>query len=79
MHEVEATARALGLEVSTPEIRRAEDIAPAFQRLKGQAEALSIVTDPLMVTNRLQINTLARDARLPTICPAREYAESRVP
>jgi putative tryptophan/tyrosine transport system substrate-binding protein len=76
MREVEATARALGLEVIILEIRRAEDIAPAFEGLKGRAEALSVVTDPLMVTNRLQINALAQDARLPTIYPAREYVES---
>ena len=30
MDEVQATARALGLEVTTSEIRRAEDISPAF-------------------------------------------------
>jgi len=76
MREVEAAARALGLEVATPEIRRAEDIAPAFDGLKGQADALSVITDPLMVTNRLRINILALGARLPTIYPAREYVES---
>jgi putative ABC transport system substrate-binding protein len=76
MREVEATARTLGLEVITPEIRRADDIAPAFEGLKGRAEALSVITDPLMVANRLHINTLAQSARLPTIYPAREYVES---
>jgi putative ABC transport system substrate-binding protein len=76
MREVEATAGALGLEVITPEIRRAEDIAPAFEGLKGRAEALSVITDPLMVTNRLQINALAQGAQLPTIYSAREYVES---
>jgi putative ABC transport system substrate-binding protein len=76
MREVEATARALGLEVATPEIRRAEDIAPAFDGLKGQADALSVITDPLMITNRLRINILALGARLPTIYPAREYVDS---
>jgi putative tryptophan/tyrosine transport system substrate-binding protein len=29
-----------------------------------------------MITNRLQINTLAQGARLPAIYPAREYTES---
>jgi putative ABC transport system substrate-binding protein len=76
MREVEATARTLGLEVITPEIRRADDIAPAFEGLKGRAEALSVITDPLMIANRLHINTLAQGARLPTIYPAREYVET---
>jgi putative tryptophan/tyrosine transport system substrate-binding protein len=35
MAEVQATARTLGLEVTTLEIRRAEDIAPAFEALQG--------------------------------------------
>lgn len=76
MREVEAMARALGIEVIAPEVRRAEDIAFAFEGLKGQADALSVITDPLMVTNRLHISTLALNARLPTIYPAREYVES---
>ena len=37
MGEVQATARTLGLEVTTSEIRRAEDIAPAFEALKDRA------------------------------------------
>jgi len=76
MREVETMARALSLEVIIPEIRRAEDIVPAFEGLKERAEALSVITDPLMITNRLQINTLAQGARLPAIYPAREYVES---
>jgi putative tryptophan/tyrosine transport system substrate-binding protein len=42
MGEAEATARALGLEVTTSEIRRAEDISPAFDALKGRADALYV-------------------------------------
>jgi putative tryptophan/tyrosine transport system substrate-binding protein len=76
MREVETMARALSLEVLIPEIRRAEDIVPAFEGLKERAEALSVITDPLMITNRLQINTLAQGARLPAIYPAREYVDS---
>ena len=43
--EVQATARSFGIEVATPEIRRAEDIGPAFEELKGRAEALYVVPD----------------------------------
>jgi hypothetical protein len=39
MAEVQATARSLGfVEVTTPKIRRAEDIAAVFESLKGHAE-----------------------------------------
>ena len=68
--------RLLGLEVAPLEIRRAEDIAPAFEALKGRAEALYVVGDALVMTNRVRINTLALAARLPTIFLLREYVEA---
>jgi ABC-type uncharacterized transport system substrate-binding protein len=42
IREVEATARALGLEVAKSEIRRADDIAPAIEALRGKAQALYV-------------------------------------
>ena len=76
MGEVQATARTLGLEVTTSEIRRAEDIAPAFEALKDRADALYLGPDPLMNTNRIRVNILAVGARLPTMQGAREYVEA---
>jgi putative ABC transport system substrate-binding protein len=67
MREAQAAARTLGLEVVTSEIRRVEDIAPAFETLKDRAEALYVASDPLVTTNRIRINTLALGARLPTM------------
>jgi putative ABC transport system substrate-binding protein len=75
MGEVQAAARTLGLEVATFDIRRAEDIAPAFEALKGRADALYLVTDPLVSSHRIRINTLALDARLPTASGLRDYVE----
>ncbi len=74
--EIQATARTLGLEVITLEIRQAEDIAPALEALKGRADALYVATDPLVFTNRVRINSLAQDVRLPTIYGSREYVEA---
>jgi putative ABC transport system substrate-binding protein len=76
MREVLAAARTLGLEVITSEIRRAEDIAPAFEALRERADALYLCPDPLMNTNRTGINILAVDARLPTMHGLREYVEA---
>ena len=76
MRQAESAARRLGLETASLEIRRAEDIAPAFEELKGRAEALYILPDPLLFTHRLRINTLALGARLPTIHSLREYVEA---
>jgi len=72
----QAAARALGLEVTTLEIRRAEDIAPAFEAIEGRADAAYLPTEPLVLTNRVRINTMALGARLPTIYSGREYVES---
>ena len=76
MAEVAATARTLGLEVATPEIRRAEDIAFVFEALKGRAEALYVCADPLVTTNRTRINILAVGARLPTMHGTRDMVEA---
>ena len=60
----------------TREILRTEDIAPAFEALKGRAEALYVSADALVNTNRIRINILAVGARLPTIYGFRELTES---
>ena len=75
MREAEAAARTLGMEVITSEIRRGEDIAPAFAALKGRAEALYLPIDPLVNTHRFRINTLTLAARLPTVHTSREWVE----
>jgi putative ABC transport system substrate-binding protein len=76
MGEAEAAARLLGLEVTPLEIHRAEDIAPAFEALKGHADALYLCTDALINSNRVRINTLALAARLPTMHGNRESVEA---
>jgi ABC transporter substrate binding protein len=75
MNEVQAAARTVGLKVATLEIRRAEDVAPAFEALKDPVEALYICGDPLTATNRNRILTFALAARLPTMSPNREQLE----
>ena len=74
--EVQAAAHTLGLEVASHEIRRAEDIAPVFETLKSQADALYIVDDTLIIANRTSIITLALGARLPTIFGNRDYVQA---
>jgi putative ABC transport system substrate-binding protein len=76
MGEAHAAVRTLGLDVVTSEIRRAEDIAPVFEALKGHADALYVCPDPLVNTNRIRINTLALSVRLPTMHGFREYVEA---
>src|SRR6516225_468203 len=67
MGEAQEAAGKVGLEVVTLEIRRAQDIVPAFETLKGRSEALYLCIDAVANTNRIPINILAVGARLPTI------------
>jgi putative ABC transport system substrate-binding protein len=75
MHEVEKAARTLGVEARILEIRRAEDIAPAFEGLKGPALALYVPLDPLVSANASRINTFALTTRLPTMFDTRDPVE----
>jgi len=74
--EVQAAARTLGLEITSLEIRRTEDIAPAFETLKSQTDALYVISDALMAANRTRIITFALSARLPTIFGYRDYVKA---
>ena len=76
LSEAQAAARTLGLEFDALEIRRAEDIVPAFEAIKGRAEALYVCPDGLVDANKIRINTLALGARLPTMYAYREYVEA---
>src|SRR5262249_49222322 len=61
---------------ATSEVRRAEDITPAFDALKGRADALYVVAEPLVTTNRIRISILAVGARLPTMHGTRVNVEA---
>jgi putative tryptophan/tyrosine transport system substrate-binding protein len=76
MQKVDVAAQKLGLQVTTLEIRRAEDIGPALETVKGRAEALYVCADPLSVVSRIQINALALGMRLPTMHGVREFIEA---
>jgi putative ABC transport system substrate-binding protein len=75
MHEVQAAASTLRLEVVTLEIQRREDIAPAFGALNGRADALYVCVDSLLLSNRVRINTFALTARLPMMTAIRDSVE----
>jgi ABC-type uncharacterized transport system substrate-binding protein len=75
MREVQTAAKALGVEIDKLEIRRAEDIATAFERLTSGAQALHVCPDPLVNANRNRIGILALGLRLPTMFGFREHAD----
>jgi putative tryptophan/tyrosine transport system substrate-binding protein len=69
-------ARKLGIDVTISNIVRADDIAPAIEALKDNADSLYVVSDAFAVTNRVRINTFALAARMPTMHANREYIET---
>ncbi|MGB8631574.1 MAG: ABC transporter substrate-binding protein, partial [Xanthobacteraceae bacterium] len=71
--EAKATAQARGLEAARLEIWASEDIAPAFESIRGKADALYVVSDALVAANRTLITALALGARLPTMLSYGDY------
>ena len=76
MHQVKGAAQKLGIEVATLEVHRAEDIAPALESLKGRAQALYVCIEPLTNVDRVSINSMALDSRLPTMHDLRDSVEA---
>src|SRR5262245_19794841 len=75
--EVEAAARALGLEVVTMDLHRPDqDIAPVFEALKQRADALYIGSGPVITLNRTRILALALATRLPAISGLRSFTQA---
>ena len=75
--DIQTAARTLGLNLAVFEIRPGGDVSPVFDTMrKDGAEALYVVGDTFMNSNRARISTLAIQARLPTIYVAREYVEA---
>jgi putative ABC transport system substrate-binding protein len=64
---IQAVAHTFGLEVTPYGIRQADDVALAFNALKGHADALYLVDDSLLIANRRLIASSALAIRMPTI------------
>ena len=76
MREAQAGAKTLGLEVFVLKIQRSEDIVLAIESTKGRAGALYVCGDPLILSSRVHLNTLALFARLPTMHGFRDHVEA---
>jgi putative ABC transport system substrate-binding protein len=76
MNETTAAARTLNLDIAPLEIRQMQDIAPVFEKLNAEADALYVVVDQLVVTNFNRILTFALSTRLPMIYSTRDFVRS---
>jgi putative tryptophan/tyrosine transport system substrate-binding protein len=75
LEAAEAAAHTLSFDSVRLEIRSAEDIGAVIEPLNGRADGLYVCVDPLVNTNRVRINTLALEARLPTVHSFRDNVE----
>ena len=76
LQDVKTTVDALGLEFVKCEIPRIEDVASVIDGLKSRAEALYVISDPLLFSYRDRVNALAMSIRLPTIYSFRDHVET---
>ncbi len=75
--EVQATARALDLEIIKLEIRRTDDIARAMDSAQGRRGCtIYHCRTRSSAPHRIRIHTMATAARLPTIYSDREYIQA---
>ena len=77
LREIETAARRLGVQVQPVEIREAKQLDDAFSAMiKERADALLVLPDPVLLTQRPQIADLAMRNRLPTIFARRENVDA---
>ena len=73
--EVEIAARSLGLQSQLLDVRKPEDLAPAFDAaLKHRADVLMVGLETLTLTNQQLIVDLAAKHRLPAMYASTEFA-----
>jgi len=78
LQNLTVAARALGLHLQVVEVRRAEELAPAFAAMpRERADALMVLADPLLMDTLLgQVADLAATHRLPAIYNWKMYVEA---
>jgi putative ABC transport system substrate-binding protein len=75
--EVEAVARALGLQIKVFNVSTVREIDAAFATfVRERPDALFVAGDPFMASRRVQLAQLATFYRLPATYALRDYAEA---
>ena len=71
------TARHLGIELQTIDIRGPDDLELAFQALRaGRAEGVNIVASAMLTSFRQRLGELSLAAKIPAICQFRNMVEA---
>ncbi len=67
--EAQTAAKALGIQIHSLEVRKAEDFEEAFQNaVKAEIQALMSITSRLMITNRHRIINFSNERRILLVC-----------
>jgi putative tryptophan/tyrosine transport system substrate-binding protein len=75
VQEIADVAHALGVELQTVDIRLPTDLAPAFASLRtGGAEAINVLSSPILFASREELGRLSLTYKLPAICEWRVMA-----
>jgi putative tryptophan/tyrosine transport system substrate-binding protein len=70
-------AHALGVELQTVDIHVPTDLAPAFASFRaGGAEAINVLSSPILFGFREELGRLSLTYKLPAICEWRQMAEA---
>jgi putative ABC transport system substrate-binding protein len=76
LHALETAAQALGVTLHTLEVRSVDALTGAFDAMtRGHAEALIVLSSPLLYHHHARIADLAAQHRLPMMAMFREFAQ----
>src|SRR5262249_56206542 len=76
LRDVEAAARAIGLQVQVLNASTSREISAAFENVgRDRPDALSVGSDTFLIARRIQVVQLAAFHRLPAVYPARDFLE----
>jgi putative tryptophan/tyrosine transport system substrate-binding protein len=73
---VQDTARLLGLQIQTHEVRTPDDLDKAFAAFRGRPQAVIILPSPMTFIHSARLADLAQKYRLPGTSIARAFAEA---
>jgi putative tryptophan/tyrosine transport system substrate-binding protein len=76
MQAIADVGRALGVELQVIDVRGPADLAPAFASFRANgAEAINVLSSPMLFGSRAEVGRLSLTYKLPAICEWREMAE----
>jgi ABC-type uncharacterized transport system substrate-binding protein len=77
VREINAVARSLGVQMQIVNVKKPEEIKKAFAAMaRERADALSVLTQTMLVLNRSEIIALAAKSRLPAMYPDSRFTDA---